>query len=102
MSNPIRPYAQVPLQAYGPALQPPAPAPARPTPPAEATSAPPQAARSVSEPSGLTSGLSAAEQQMIERFFPPEPRMTLKLYGPGRGAHTLDPSALGTRLDLRG
>lgn len=98
MSNPIRSYSQTPLQAYGPAPQPPTPASgARPAQTAE----PAQPARPAA-PQAEARSLSAAEQQMIDRFFPAEPRMTLKLYGPGRGAHTVDPTALGTRLDLSG
>jgi hypothetical protein len=48
------------------------------------------------------SGLSAAEQQMIDRYFPPSEAMTLRLYGPGQGTRTLNPASLGSRLDLQG
>ncbi len=46
------------------------------------------------------SDLSVAEQQMIDRYFPPKPEMTLRLYGPSREAQTVSPNALGGRLDL--
>lgn len=45
--------------------------------------------------------LSAAERQMIDQYFPPSPRMTLRLYGPGRPT-AVTPHGLGRRLDLRG
>lgn len=48
------------------------------------------------------SGLSAEEQQMIDRYFPPSEAMALRLYGPGHGARTLNPGSLGSRLDLQG
>ena len=51
---------------------------------------------------GEADPLSKAEQQMIDRYFPPSTEMTLRLYNPGRGAHTVNPGAVGTRLDLRG
>lgn len=44
--------------------------------------------------------LSADEQQMIDRYFPPQPEMALRLYGPGRDAQTISPTPLGGRLDL--
>ena len=37
---------------------------------------------------------------MIDRYFPPKPEMTLRLYGPGREAQSVSPTALGGRLDL--
>lgn len=46
--------------------------------------------------------LSAAEQQMIDRYFPPSETMSLRLYSPGQGARTLNPGRLGSRLDLQG
>jgi len=47
-------------------------------------------------------GLSAAEQQMIDRYFPPSETMMLRIYGPRQGARTLTPANLGSRLDLQG
>jgi len=47
-------------------------------------------------------GLSHDEQQMIRRYFPDTPAMTLRLYGPGRESKNLNPTAIGSRLDLRG
>jgi hypothetical protein len=46
--------------------------------------------------------LSAAEQQMIDRYFPPSEAMALRLYGPGKSTRTLNPGSLGSRLDLHG
>ncbi|GIV59766.1 MAG: hypothetical protein KatS3mg043_0855 [Rhodothermaceae bacterium] len=39
---------------------------------------------------------------MIDREFPPRPTLTLRLYGPGQQGQTVNPAALGTRLDVRG
>lgn len=47
-------------------------------------------------------GLSQAEQQMIDRYFPPSPALTLRLYGANRSAQQVNPHAVGARLDLRG
>jgi len=44
--------------------------------------------------------LSADEQQMIDRYFPPQPKLALRLYGPGREAQAVNPTAIGGRLDL--
>jgi hypothetical protein len=44
-------------------------------------------------------GLSRDEAAMIDRYFPAEPKTTLRLYGRS-GATTVQPSALGSRLDL--
>ncbi|MEP0548541.1 MAG: hypothetical protein ABJF88_16520 [Rhodothermales bacterium] len=78
--------------AYERVQTPPAPSPARPAaPPADA--APANAA-------AATSALSADEQQMIDRYFPPQPKLELRLYGPGREAQTVSPGAVGGRLDL--
>lgn len=46
--------------------------------------------------------LSASEQQQIQRQFPESPALSMRLYGPQAGAHTVAPGALGTRLDLQG
>lgn len=50
----------------------------------------------------FASDLSEAEAGMIDRKFPESERMRLRLYGPGRGASTVDPEARGRRLDVRG
>ena len=47
-------------------------------------------------------GLTAAEQTAIDRLFPPSETLEMRVYGAGRQAHTVNPKALGTRLDLRG
>ncbi|NNF59049.1 MAG: hypothetical protein HKN04_12515 [Rhodothermaceae bacterium] len=74
--------------------------PTAPTAPAEAKpSAEAKSTASASEPA-QPSDLSVDEQQMIDRYFPPKPEMTLRLYGPGREAQTVSPNALGGRLDL--
>ena len=46
--------------------------------------------------------LSKAESRMINQYFPPSEQMTLRLYGPGLKSETLNPNAVGQRLDLRG
>lgn len=47
-------------------------------------------------------GITPAEQSMIAQEFPAEASVSLRLYGPGRGAETLTPRGLGQNLDLRG
>ena len=39
---------------------------------------------------------------MIERYFPPSPTLSLRLYGRSQSIETLNPGAVGRRLDLRG
>ena len=46
--------------------------------------------------------LSRAEQQLINRYFPASEAMTLRVYGANRNAQTINPGALGSRLDLKG
>jgi len=46
--------------------------------------------------------LSKAESRMIEQNFPASEQMTLRLYGPGLKSKSLNPNAVGQRLDLRG
>ncbi len=46
--------------------------------------------------------LSAAEEQSIRGQFPQSPALSMKLYGPQARPHTVNPGALGTRLDLQG
>lgn len=50
----------------------------------------------------LGADLSEAESRMIHDFFPESEQMKLRLYGPGRKAETMNPNAVGRRLDLRG
>ena len=47
------------------------------------------------------SELSEAESQMIDRYFPASEAMSLRLYGPGSQARTMNAS-VGTRLDIQG
>lgn len=49
-----------------------------------------------------SASLSSAEQQQIQQQFPASPALSMRLYGPGAGAHTVAPGALGSRLDLQG
>ena len=46
--------------------------------------------------------LTEAEQLLIDQYFPPSPQMNLRLYGPGKSTKTINPNAVGSRLDLRG
>jgi hypothetical protein len=39
---------------------------------------------------------------MINQYFPPSEQITLRLYGPSSKPETLNPNAVGQRLDLRG
>ena len=48
------------------------------------------------------STLTEPEQQMIARQFPDAPELSMRLYGPGRGAETIRPGAVGSRLDVQG
>lgn len=50
----------------------------------------------------LGENLSAAEEQMIHKQFPPSPETTMRIYGRDRGEQKLQPDALGQRLDIRG
>ncbi|MFQ5571735.1 MAG: hypothetical protein ACE5G0_18800 [Rhodothermales bacterium] len=59
------------------------------------------AARSAAGVSSLE-GLSGVERQMIERYFPESEAMTLRLYGANRSTQTLNPGAVGGRLDISG
>lgn len=46
--------------------------------------------------------LSRPEQQMIERYFPAQPALSTRLYGPTHKAQDLTPARVGAHLDLRG
>lgn len=50
----------------------------------------------------LGAGLSEAETKMINNFFPESDQMKLRLYGPNRQSETVNPNAVGRRLDVRG
>ena len=57
----------------------------------------PAAARAAAQ--APDAALSRDEAAMIDRYFPAEPKTALRLYGRS-GAHTVQPSSLGSRLDL--
>lgn len=59
----------------------------------------PEAARTTPQTASADAALSHDEAAMIDRYFPAEPKTTLRLYGRS-GAHTVQPSSLGSRLDL--
>lgn len=58
--------------------------------------------RSASNAASLGADLSEAESKMIRNYFPESEQMQLRLYGPGRKSETVNPNAVGRRLDLRG
>ena len=47
-------------------------------------------------------GLSPAEQQRIDRYFPPSEALTLRVYGAAGGTEAIRPGGLGGRLDISG
>lgn len=75
-------------------------APAVPFSPREASARPDAAPRAAAETAG-PGPLSDAERQALAQQFPESPALTLRLYGPQRGAAETA-AAIGTRLDLRG
>lgn len=106
MSNIIQPYGYA--QAYdrlpqrSDAQQP------KPQTSVAAQAAPQTAEAQTSEPSGTATppsgagGLEPAEQEMINHYFPTSRAMSMRLYGPNGQSHTVNPGALGTRMDLQG
>ncbi len=96
MINSINPYG--PVNPYLRATQ---TSDAKPAQAASPTS-PTAAGRPAAETSRQTGVLSAAEQNMIDRYFPASPAMTLRLYGPIRSAQPPQAGAVGSRLDLVG
>jgi hypothetical protein len=48
------------------------------------------------------SDLSVDERTMIDRYFPASPEMSMRIYGPGRQTTSVNPTAIGGRLDMRG
>lgn len=60
------------------------------------------AAKATATQSTTGGDLSAQEQQMIERNFPEKPELSMRLYGRSRGTQTVNPSAVGSRLDVQG
>ena len=47
-------------------------------------------------------GITSAEQEMIEQFFPPVKDIAIRVYGPERGQETLNPAGKGKKLDIQG
>lgn len=85
----------------------PAPEPSRPQPssPAQepaAPSAPESASESASMQNANADDLTVQERQMIEKTFPEKPELSMRLYGRSRGTQTVNPDAVGSRLDVRG
>ena len=65
------------------------------------------AAREANDPSvpkgpSLGADLSEDESRMINNYFPESEQMKLRLYSPNRQAETVNPNAVGRRLDVRG
>lgn len=96
MSNPIHGYRQMPVDAFAGIRQTTGLQPKSPIAETPETSSAGAVRRSV------TTGLTPAEQQMIDRYFPESPVMAMRLYGPGRQAQTVRPTGVGSMLDLRG
>lgn len=72
------------------------------TPAGAASKAKPEGPRAAQSTALPPEGLSLPEWQMIQRYFPPSEKLALRLYGPDRSMHTLQPGALGSQLDVRG
>lgn len=49
-----------------------------------------------------TDGLTAAEQQLIYRYFPASPSLEMRLYKPDMSTNKVDPGSVGSRVDIRG
>ncbi len=95
MNNRINPYNSVPVQAYR------SQAATRPEAPTRSAQ-PPRTTEASSPQKAATGDLSGPERQMIARYFPASDALSLRLYGPDRGARTLTPTAVGARLDVQG
>ena len=93
MNNRIDSYLSARLDPY--AVRPGSRPAAREVQPPTASPARPAAARPAD-------GLSAAEQQRIDRYFPPSEAMTLRVYGARGGTDAIQPGGLGGRLDISG
>jgi len=46
--------------------------------------------------------LTTQEREAIEENFPEDPELSMRLYGRGRGAQTVNPNAVGGNLDVTG
>ncbi len=111
--NPINTYGPSGLGAYTPSpASTPDPNPAEETsrtqPSRTETSSPapesaaPSASESASVQNASADALTAQEQQMIDKTFPEKPELSMRLYGRSRGTQTVNPDAVGSRLDVRG
>ncbi len=88
MNNAIPPFRQTGIQAYQQAAR-------------QAES--PEAAKAQQpEAAARSEALTPSEEQMIAQQFPEKPDVTLRVYGPQRQAQTVNPGAVGGRLDVRG
>lgn len=74
-----------------------APAPSEKTDSARPTNAP-----DAPEAASATQELSAAEREMIQRKFPQDPDLSMRLYGPNRSTQKVNPGVLGQNLDVSG
>lgn len=64
--------------------------------------APPQTVRELQQSRAAATDLTAEESGMIDRYFPANEEMSLRIYGPGNKPANLNPGGIGSRLDLRG
>ena len=46
--------------------------------------------------------LTTQERKAIEENFPEDPELSMRLYGRGRGAQTVNPNSVGSNLDVTG
>lgn len=46
--------------------------------------------------------LTTREREAIEENFPEDPELSMRLYGRGRGAQTVNPNSVGSNLDVTG
>ncbi|GAB5521594.1 MAG: hypothetical protein RhofKO_38450 [Rhodothermales bacterium] len=86
------------IRAYQNSL--PALTPTRPASRVQAPQSAEQQPRQQHAAEALPQGVSRAEQQMIDRFFPQGEAVAFKLYGPGSA--NVQPQRLGGLLDLKG
>ncbi len=72
-----------------------------------AETTPPSSAQEMQEmparpATGQTPSLSQAEEAMIQREFPTNKDLSMRLYGPNRSTQNVAPDTLGRNLDVRG
>ena len=95
-SGRFNPYQRINTPSDG-ASNPTAPTPPEQTEATQSTQAPdaPESAASMQE-------LSAAEREMIQKKFPQDPDLSMRLYGPNRSTQQVNPGVLGQNLDVSG